>query len=86
MTLVMAAVRLASFSSQVRGIKFYDLSSTSVYVGTSLAFHLEPENSRDNNCVAVWTRSTPSAMLGHLARETACFLAPLLRTGLIASG
>lgn len=80
------AVRLASFSSQVRGIKFYDLSSSSISVGICLAFCLEAENPWDGDCVAVWTRSTPIAMLGHLARETACHLAPLLRSGLEAIG
>ena len=76
---------LASFSSQVRGIKFYNFSSSSASLGTSLVFQLEPSNARDDNCVAVWTRS-PRAMLGHLAKETACHLAPLLRTGLSATG
>ena len=78
------AVHLASFSSQVRGIKFYDFSSSSAYVETYLTFDLEPSNPQDANCVAVRTRT--GAMLGHLARETACYLAPLLRTGLLATG
>ena len=78
------AVNLASFSSQVRGIKFYDFSSSSAYVETYLTFDLKPSNPQDANCVAVRTRT--GAMLGHLAREAACYLAPLLRTGLIATG
>ena len=79
------AVHLASFSSQVRGIKFYDFSSSSAYMETYLTFDLEPSNPQDANCVAVRTRGS-RAMLGHLARETACYLAPLLRTGLLATG
>ena len=80
-------VRLASFSSQARGIKFYDVSTSSIRVGTSLLFYLEPSNPYDSDCVAVWMCGSPrTKMLGHLARETACHLAPLLRSGLVATG
>ena len=79
------AVQLVSFSSQVRGIKFYNFSSGNISVGSSLTFDLEPGNRYDDDCIAVWTRS-PRAMLGHLARENASRLAPLLRSGLVANG
>ena len=78
--------QLASFYSQVRGIKFYDVSANSTSVGTRLTFHLEPSNPRDGDCIAVWMRSPRAAMLGHLAREAACHLAPLLRSGLVVTG
>ena len=80
-----AFVQLASFSSQARVIKFYDVSTNSIHVGDSLVLYLEPSNLWDSNCIAVWMRS-PHKMLGHLAREAACDLAPLLRSGLSASG
>ena len=74
---------LASFSTQVRGIKFYGVPTNLIHVGSSVCLCLEPFNPHDSNCIAVWMGS---AMLGHLARETACDLAPLLRRGLVASG
>ena len=83
-----AAVSLASFSSQARGIKFYGVSTTSIRVGESLDLRLDPSNHHDGNCVALWlTRSWSSpTMLGNLAREAAFHLAPLMRSGLSVSG
>lgn len=84
------SVQLASISSQARGIKFYDIPTNSIHVGTSLLFLLEPSNPWDANCIAVWTCTKAASLatrkLGHLARETACKLAPLLHSGLVATG
>ena len=83
----MMAFPLVSFSSQARGIKFYDLPTSLVNVGTPLSFLLEPSNPWDANCIAIWVcSSSPPRMLGHLAREDSFFLAPLLRAGFEASG
>ena len=73
---------LASFRSEARGIKFYVLTSE-VCVGQSLHFQLEPLNPYDSDCVAIYLGgcSDSESMLGHLAREAASYLAPLLREG-----
>ena len=76
---------LGSFTSQVRGIKLYDFETTQVHVEDSLVLHLEPANTYDANAIAVFTVSPPK-MLGHLAREKARHLAPLLSSGLEATG
>ena len=67
----------ASFKSQARGTKFYDVSDLDV--GRTFHCQLEPSNK-----VALWVDS--QSMLGHLAREAANYLAPLLREGFEASG
>ena len=74
---------LASFRSEARGIKFYDVLTSEVCVGQSLHFQLEPLNPYDSDCVAVYLGgcSDSESMLGHLAREAASYLAPLLREG-----
>ena len=73
---------LASFNSEARGIKFYDVLSSSVYVGQSLQCKLEPLNEYDSNCIALFVAGgSGQSMLGHLAREDASYLAPLLRKG-----
>ena len=84
------AVLLATFLSTVRGVRFYDVSVSSVRAGGRVALQLEPTNIYDSNCVAlpvaVYLRSSLfSDMLGHLAREDAAYLAPLLRSGLFAT-
>ena len=73
---------LASFHSEARGIKFYDVLSSSVYAGQSVQCQLEPLNVYDSNCVALFlTAGSSHSMFGHLAREDAGYLAPLLREG-----
>ena len=81
-----APVSLASFSSQARGIKFYDVSTSSICVGDRLELRLEPTNEWDSDCIALWLSCSPPKMLGHLALEAAKQLAPLLRSGFSASG
>ena len=76
--------QLASFKSQARGIKFYDVSASDLDVGRTFHCQLEPSNEYDSNCVALWVDS--HSMIGHLAREAANYLAPLLREGFEASG
>lgn len=66
---------LATFYSQARGIKFYGTPS----VGGHFLCELEPSNPHDDNCIAL---VMPPLTLGHLAREAALHLAPLLRSGL----
>ena len=82
-----APVSLASFSSQARGIKFYDVSTSSICVGDRLELRLEPKNEWDSDCISLWLSCcSPPRMLGHLAVEAASQLAPLLRSGFSASG
>ena len=77
----MVRVDLAEVSSQARGIMFYGTTS---YPGLAFRCYLEPGNPFDYNCVALIAGM--HAKLGHLARETAQHLAPLLRTGFQAHG
>ena len=74
---------LVLFSTQVRGIKFYGVPINLIHVGSSVSLCLEPFHPHDSNCIALWMGS---AMLGHLTRETACDLVPLLWHGVMASG
>lgn len=67
---------LAFFSCQCRGIKFYDLSDVSVMQGDRITFVREPHNPRDSNSVAVFSRG--GTMLGHIAKEAAEWLSPML--------
>ena len=75
---------LASFLMQVRGIKFYHVSTSSIRVGDSVFLCLEPSNLHDGNCIAVWLAGS-NRMLVHLAREVASDLAPLVCSGLTTS-
>ncbi len=79
---------LATFSSTVRGVRFYDVTVSAVSGGERIVLQLEGTNVYDSNCVAVRLQSSGSlfSMLGHLAREDAAYLAPLLRSGLSATG
>ena len=71
----------------MRGIRFYDVSTSSLSVGRRVVLQLEPTNAFDSDCVAVYLRSSFfSDILGHLAREDAALLAPLLRSGMFATG
>ena len=75
------AIPLVSFSSQARGIMFY---GTTAYFGQQFSCHLEPSNSYDAYCIALLVSAHQK--LGHLAKEAAQFLAPLLRIGFKAYG
>ena len=78
---------LATFTSRVRGVRFYDVPSSTLTAGSSVVLQLEPTNPYDANCVAVFLRSSFfSDKLGHFAREDVAFVAPLLRSGLHATG
>jgi hypothetical protein len=72
-----ASVSLASFQSQARGIKFYGVPTTHVYVGLPFACRLDAFNPFDANAISLTVGS--HLVLGHLAREAAFYLAPLLR-------
>ncbi len=78
----MASIELATFFSQARGILFYDCASR---VGLVFTCILEAGNLYDPNCVALMVTAA-TRMLGHLAREAAQMLAPLLRAGFQANG
>ena len=81
------ATLLATVNSVVRGVHFYDVTASSISVGSRVALQLEPTNPYDSNCIAVFLRlSMFTDMVGHLAREDAHYLAPLLRSGLYATG
>ena len=84
----MAEAKLfATFTSRVRGVRFYDVPSSTLTAGPSAVLQLEPTNPYDANCVAVFLRSIFFwDKLGHLAREDAVSVARLLRSGLHATG
>jgi hypothetical protein len=65
---------LAVFSSQARGIMFYNVPS---YVGQHFKCFLDPSNTHDVDAISLSVG--PHQMLGHLAREASHFLGPLLR-------
>ena len=75
---------LADFQCQCRGIKFYDLSSVGARWGDRVRLVTEPKNPRDPLCVAAWVtgtregRTSPPLMLGHVAKEAARWINPLL--------
>ena len=75
------ASTLVDFVSQARGISFYGDSTS---VGQHFTCYVEPHNRFDLNCVALMMTSG-HWKLGHLARESAQFLAPLLRAARIPS-
>ena len=80
-----AFVPLASFLCQARGIKLYDAPISMVLPGVSLGVELESSNLYDANCISL--SLLPNGLkLGHLAREAAAHLAPLLRCGCQATG
>ena len=81
---------LFSFVCQCRGVKFYDLRSAGARWGTKLSLVREPTNPRDPLCVAAWVPGSPGEsgsisaatsrpkILGHVAKEVARWLSPLL--------
>ena len=60
---------------------FYDAFA---FAGQAFSCSLEPDNPYEVNCVALMLPGYK--MFGHLAREAAQFLAPLLRAGFQAHG
>ena len=76
-TLRMAADRvLAFFSCQCRVIKFYDLSDIGARQRDGVILVREPHNPRDSDCLAVFLGG--GGFLGHVAKEAAEWLSPML--------
>ena len=72
---------LASFQTQVRGVKFYSLSECGTTRGVLVKFVRRPDNCRDKNCVEVRVAGIAGercAKLGHVAAEATEWLSPLL--------
>lgn len=71
---------LAFFGCLCRGVKFYHLAEVGAEVFSRVRFERDPSNSRDPNCVEVFVSSTTGQWrkLGHVAREAAEWLSPLL--------
>lgn len=73
---------LAYFGCKCRGVKFYDLKSVGATWWTNVALEKEPTNTHDKFCVAVWIddgRSSRRLQLGHVAKEAARWIHPLLQ-------
>ena len=71
--------RFSVLSCQVRGIKFYDLSHVGAREGDGVFLEREPSNPHDPNCVGVFMRGGGGRrMLGHVARQAAEWLSPML--------
>ena len=72
---------LASFQTQVRGVKFYSLSECAMW-GVLVKFVRRLDNCRDKNCVEARVAEVGSgkrcAKLSHVAAEAAEWLSPLL--------
>ena len=67
----------------MQGVKFYRLKDARLECWTSVRFVCEPENEHDCFCVAVRVpraagRWASGMLLGHVAREAAQWLSPLL--------
>ncbi len=69
-------MKFATFKTQARGIKFYDVKE--IQIGQTLNCILEPNNPYDSNCNALCLNN--GQMLGHHAKEAANYLPPLLRS------
>ena len=78
-----AVCELASFSSQARGIKFYEVSISEINVGDHVHLNLEPDNNWDSNCIALMIAY--SSRQKNLAREASCHLSHLISAGFQAS-
>ena len=73
---------LAFFSCECRGVKFYDVKSVGAKWWTKVSLVKEPSNRHNPFCVAVWTsdrRSPRQLQLGHVAKEAARWIHPLLQ-------
>ena len=78
---------LVFFECQCRGVKFYRLRDVSARYGTPIMLQPEPTNEHDPYCVAAFVpgnmlRSWTPLMLGHIAREAAKWICPLLTSRL----
>ena len=73
-------VLLASFSARVRGVKFFGLRGGDGWFWERAEVERDPGNSYDANCVEVLVRGR---RLGHLAKEAAEFVSPLLAAGFV---
>ena len=69
---------LVFFACQARGVKFYDLAEVSANIGTVVDLRRDPYNSWDPNCVEVLVAADRRTKLGHIAKEAAKWLSPLL--------
>ena len=67
---------LASFRTQIRGVKLYSLSKCAITWGVLVNFVRRPDSYRDTNCVEVRVAGV-GAKLGHVAAEAAEWLSPL---------
>ena len=73
---------LAYFGCKCRGVKFYDLKSVGARWWTRVTLVREQSNPYDRLCVAAWVpgeRSPRQLQLGHIAKEAAKWLHPLLQ-------
>ena len=90
---------LVFFECQCQGIKFYYLSGVSMRYGTWVVLRREPANIYDHFCAAAFvcdgsialtqrthSRCKASLMLGHIAKEAARWLCPLLSSSLRVTG
>ena len=73
-------VLLVSFSARVRGVKFFGLRGGDGWFWECAEVERDPGNSYDANCVEVLVRGR---RLGHLAKEAAEFVLPLLAAGFV---
>ena len=67
---------LAFFECQCRGVKFYQWSQAGDTVRKPVSFRRDPGNPHDPNCVEVLVAA--GWKLGHIAKDAAQWLSPLL--------
>ena len=68
---------VASFAPKARGIILYEVDH--ITIGTSINLRLNPYNVYDINCMELLITGRK---LGHLCKEAACIVPPLMRQGL----
>lgn len=73
-------VELTFFRTQCRGVKFYSLKEEAVHFWSKAYLVRKPFNVKDPNCVEVQVRCSDGhvKMLGHITKEAAEWLSPML--------
>lgn len=86
--MVVAEECLTTFVSRVRGVKFYaieEIENTGGWWWLRAKLKRDPGNLYDRNCVEVMVPAVgiqgQNVKLGHLAKEAAEFVSPLLAAG-----
>ncbi len=71
--------KLGDLRLEVAGVKFYkDSARAAAYEGATVLFEREPANPYDPNAMRICVKGAKQSQLGHVPRNVAAFLAPLI--------